>query len=127
MLIYPICALPILTQLLMRIPGTRPEVVAFCVGMITLVTATSLSVLLLMNASWLTRKFSKTWVKALDFAYLTSAIIGGAAFVLREAEPVGSYRGWGVVFVATALAIRCTKTILEVFFERHISEAVDKP
>jgi hypothetical protein len=99
---------------------------SFRLGLVVLVVRTTLTVCLLGEAGWLTDKFGKTWVKALDFPYIVLAFAGIVRTLNKTAGTFGGIDSVGLVVVAVALGIRMCKSTLEVFFERHIAEAVDR-
>lgn len=96
---------------------------ALNLALLALAIATNLAMALLDNAERLTRRFSKTWVKALDFPYLALAF-GGVVRVINSsphaAEKMENFDTFGLIMVATAIGIRLAKAIIEVFFEKRV-------
>src|SRR5262249_27645368 len=72
----------------------------------------------------LSRRFSKTWVKALDFPYLLFGF-GGVIRVVNQLPTVedraDNLDSIGLLFLAAAISLRLAKAIVEVFFDRHIA------
>lgn len=97
---------------------------AMNLALLSLAVATNLAMALLDYAEVLTKRFSKTWVKALDFPYLALAF-GGVVRVINSSphatDRLENFDIFGLIMVATAIGIRLAKAIIEVFFERRMT------
>jgi uncharacterized membrane protein len=56
--------------------------------------------------------FARNWVKMIDYVYLTASIFG---LVRIATSPSHTVNAWGAVIVGIALALRITKTSIEIF------------
>lgn len=93
-------------------------------GLLTWVIALTLSGILLGESDWLTKRWPKVWVKALDVPYLVIGFFGLVVALSKSPNVVGrseSNDAMGLMLLAVALGVRLSKTILEVFFDKHIS------
>ena len=96
------------------------------VGMFILAAALVLTMLLVDIAPLLTAAFSKTWVKAMDFFYLAAGIVGLVRIANSTPNANGQVLGFdraGVLIVSAAFAVRLSKTVIEVFFDRQIERS----
>lgn len=88
------------------------------------VTASGVAAMCVTYGPSLTMKWSKTWVKSLDFLYLGLAVWGlfrlvnSSVHIENRLEYVDTL---GTVLLAGALGVRLAKSIIEVFFDRHIA------
>jgi hypothetical protein len=93
-------------------------------GLVTWVIALTSTGILLGESDWLTARWPKVWVKAIDFPYLVFAFFGLVLALEKSPKVVGGTglsEVPGLMLLAVALGIRLSKTILEVFFDKHIS------
>lgn len=93
-------------------------------GLVVVGASLSLSYALLSYASQLTLRYSKTWIKFLDFPYLALAFSGLVRVVNSSPQVTKRYEtldSLGMILLALALAIRLSKATLEVFFDRRIA------
>jgi hypothetical protein len=94
------------------------------IGLLSLMAGLNLAALLVDLGPTLSSRFSKTWVKALDFPYLIFGfggivrVVNGLPAVSDHVENLDTV---GLLFLAGAISIRLAKVTLEVFFDRHIS------
>ncbi len=95
-------------------------VLAITFSVFTVGVSLGLSRLLLAYSKILNRDYKKRWVKALDFPYIVFGFIGllrvcnGSSLVAEKAPLLDTV---GLLFLALALSVRLSKTIIEVVFE----------
>lgn len=72
----------------------------------------------------LTKKFTQNWVKAIDFLYLAITFFGISIVVAGLAKTTGeAHSAWQKISqlcVSAGLGVRLSKTLIELFFSRHI-------
>ena len=90
---------------------------------VTFVTTVWLTGTLLEYGKALTKRFTKTWVKALDYPYLALGFGGLVRLVNSSPRVAERYDldSLGLLCLALALSVRVTKATLEVFFDKRIS------
>jgi hypothetical protein len=95
------------------------------IGFLSLMVGLNLTIFLVELGPKLTRRFSKTWVKALDYPYLIFGF-GGIVRVVNGlptvSDRVDNLDSVGLLFFAGAISVRLAKATLEVFFDRQIAE-----
>jgi hypothetical protein len=111
-------------------PKLRIEYLLLALGLYIIAVGVSLSRELLIRAPQLNRNFGKTWVKSLDFAYLGFGMFGLVRVINTSGivdRKLDIFDTIGIASLASALGIRLSKSIIEVFFDSWLQTPVSRP